>query len=183
VGRSTRIEFKADIVLKDEEIDAAGGLEQAVQNEIGPSGARLIRVTTIAEGPAGGGAMSDRSRPDGQPADRRFTTFGEFVGVARYEWRMRRAWTTRLALLRGLWWTFARRYAHEICTCGRPVGQGIGSYWRAPDVLWNEVAGWDGWEKDLGEYSYLGPPGTFCPRCFTERAETKGIHLHWVPER
>jgi hypothetical protein len=53
VSRTTRIKFKADIVLEDEEIDAAGGLEQAVQNEIGPIGARLIRITGIAEGPTG----------------------------------------------------------------------------------------------------------------------------------
>jgi hypothetical protein len=50
-SRTTRIEFEADIVLADEEIDAAGGLERAVQNMIGPSGARLIQVTSIAEGP------------------------------------------------------------------------------------------------------------------------------------
>ncbi len=45
----TRIEFKAEIVLEDQEIDRAGGLEQAVQNEIGPAGAMLVRVTGIGD--------------------------------------------------------------------------------------------------------------------------------------
>lgn len=47
---ATLIEFEAQITLEDEEIDDAGGLEQAVQNEIGPTGAVLVRVTGISEG-------------------------------------------------------------------------------------------------------------------------------------
>lgn len=48
----TRITFEATIVLQDDEIDGAGGLEQAVQNEIGPAGGVLVRVTDIADYPA-----------------------------------------------------------------------------------------------------------------------------------
>lgn len=83
--------------------------------------------------------------------------------------------------IRAFWWRRIRRYAYEICqSCGRPVGKGIGgTYWRAPDEIWAAVAGWDGWDRDCGELAYLGPPGTMCPRCFTESADALGIRISW----
>lgn len=50
MSNTTRIEFEAEITLTDDEIDGQGGLEQAVQNEIGHTGAVLVRITHISEG-------------------------------------------------------------------------------------------------------------------------------------
>lgn len=98
----------------------------------------------------------------------RWATPRELCGVVRYEWSVRHAWTSRRAALRGLWSTFARRYAYETCTCGRRVAAGIGeTYWRAPDDLWQRVIG--------------SPHGVLCPSCFTERAAAKGIRVYWTP--
>ena len=115
---------------------------------------------------------------------KRFTTPGEFVRVVRYEWRTRHAWHGPLAASRGLWWVFVRRYACEMCNCGRRIGMEIGNTtWHADDELWNRVMGEPGWEERLGEYARYGVPGTRCTRCFTEIAEAKGIRLHWQPVR
>lgn len=80
-----------------------------------------------------------------------------------------------MAALRGLWWTFVRRYAYETCTCGRPVAHNFylvngepRSYWRAPDEMWEHVMG--------------SPHGVLCPSCFTERAEAKGLRIYWTPK-
>ena len=47
----TRVTFTADITVEDRDISLAGGVEQAVQNEIGPSGAQVIKVTEVAAFP------------------------------------------------------------------------------------------------------------------------------------
>ena len=100
--------------------------------------------------------------------DRRFSTLHELREVIHYEWSVRHAWTSRRAALRGLYWTFVRRYAYEVCTCGRRVGVGIGGHsWWAPDALWLKV---------MPSHS-----GVLCPSCFTERAEAKGLWLYWAP--
>jgi hypothetical protein len=113
---------------------------------------------------------------------KRYTNARELRGVLRYEYRTRHLWNTKRAAIRAAWWWLIRRYPSEICLCGRPVGQWIGdTYWHADNALWNGVMGWPGWEQELGEYAYLGVPGTRCPRCFTERARKKGVHVHWEP--
>jgi hypothetical protein len=113
----------------------------------------------------------------------RYSNLRELRGVIRYEWRARRAWFSKRAAIRGLWWTFVRRYPSELCNCGRPVSRAIGgTYWSAENSLWADVMGWHGWQEELGEMAYLGPPGTRCPRCFTERAKEKGLHLYWEPK-
>jgi hypothetical protein len=115
-------------------------------------------------------------------AVKRYQNPAEFAKVIRFEWRTRHSWRSRRAMLRGLWWSLVRRYPCEICPCGRPVGMELGdTWWHAPDELWNSVAGWPGWEDDMGEMAYLGPPGTLCTSCFTRCARKKGIHLHWIP--
>lgn len=103
-----------------------------------------------------------------QSAEVRWSTPCELAGVIRYEWSVRRAWTSPMAAARGLWWTFVRRYAYETCVCGRRVAAGIGgTYWRAPDEMWERVVG--------------SPAGVLCPSCFTERAEASGLRLYWTP--
>lgn len=47
MSNTTRIAFEAEITLTDDEIDGQGGLERAVQNEIGHTGAVLVRITRI----------------------------------------------------------------------------------------------------------------------------------------
>lgn len=99
---------------------------------------------------------------------KRWTSPGELAAVVRYEWSVRRAWTSPAAALRGLWWTFVRRYAFETCTCGRRVAAGIGeTFWRADDELWERVVG--------------SPHDVLCPSCFTARAEAQGLRLYWSP--
>jgi hypothetical protein len=111
---------------------------------------------------------------------KRYRNLRELRGVLGYEWRTRRSWVSKRAALRGLWWGLVRRYPCELCTCGRPVSRHT-HYWHAEDWLWEDVMGWPCWWEQLGEHAYLGPPGTRCPRCFTELAELKGIHVHWEP--
>lgn len=96
----------------------------------------------------------------------RYASLRELVGVARYEWSARKAWRSRRAALRGLWWWLVRRYACELCQdCGRPVGHEIGdTYWRADDALWLRVHG--------------SPAGSVCTRCFVERADALGVFVH-----
>lgn len=117
--------------------------------------------------PLSGGSTDPRSGLYAS-SDRRFSTVRELIAVARYEWSVRRAWRTRKAALRGLWWTFVRRYPGEVCEhCGRPVAQGIATSWRAPDALWKRVVG--------------SSHGTLCPRCFTVAARAFGVSLRWEP--
>lgn len=99
----------------------------------------------------------------------RYASPRELIGVARYEWSARRAWRSRRAALRGLWWWLVRRYACELCErCGRRVGMELGdTFWRAPDDLWMRVQG--------------SEAGTLCAACFTADAEAKGIHVYWMP--
>lgn len=115
------------------------------------------------------------------PEPKRWATLAELRKVVQYEWRSRRAWKSRLAPWRALWWWLVRNYACELCQrCGRPVGLSIGdTFWRATDDLWGRVAGWPGWRDEMGELAYLGPPGTLCPACFTAQADEKGIRLYW----
>ena len=127
------------------------------------------------------GTRSRGKTRQGSSEIKRYTNLRELFGVLRFEWRTRRTWRNRRAMLRGLWWSLVRRYPCEMCPCGQPVGRAIGTFWHAPDGLWNDVVGWPGWERQYGEMAYLGVPGTLCPRCFTERAEAKGIRLHWRP--
>jgi hypothetical protein len=116
-------------------------------------------------------------------SDKRYTNLRELRGVMRYEWGARQAWRSKRAALRGLWWWLVRRYPSEICPCGRPVSRGIGgTYWSATNDLWAQVMGWPGWREQMGDWAYLGPPGTRCPRCFTELARAKGISLFWEPK-
>lgn len=109
--------------------------------------------------------------PNGKGGSRevRFATPRELVAVCRYEWGVRNVWKTRCAMLRGLWWTFVRRYAYELCEdCGRPVGCAIGgTFWRADDELWRRVVG--------------SRHGILCVADFTARAEAFGINVRWEP--
>ena len=58
----------------------------------------------------------------------------------------------------------------ETCQdCGRRNMSRVGSYWLAPDDLWNEV---------IGRAS-----GILCPDCFTRRANAAGIRIHWTAVR
>lgn len=53
--------------------------------------------------------------------------------------------------------------------CGAPdVGPG-GTYWFAPNELWNEVNG--------------SPNGLLCPGCFTAECGKKGIVIGWRSDR
>lgn len=89
--------------------------------------------------------------------------------TGNYEWSARRAWKTRRAALRGLWWWLVRRYPNELCQdCGRPVGRSIGTYWHASDELYERVRG--------------TLHGTVCPGCFTEAAEERGVFIYWSPQ-
>src|ERR1039458_3110317 len=69
------------------------------------------------------------------------------------------------ALARSLWWTIVRGHYTESCQeCGRPYR---GFLWHAPDPLYLELTG------SMG--------GTFCPRCFNEKARSAGIWVDWTP--
>lgn len=102
--------------------------------------------------------------------DKRYSTVGEFLLLCRYEWRTRKAWRNWKAAARGLYWSFIRRYPCEICEgCGRRVMAHTGSWWHAPDELWERVRGAN------------KPAGSPCPTCFTKEAERAGIHIYWQP--
>lgn len=102
--------------------------------------------------------------------DKRYATPQELWGVLRFEYRHRKAWRSRPAMLRGLWWSFVRRYPCELCeSCGLPVGSFVDSTWHADDSLWEEVHGPHG--------------GVLCPPCFTRDARTAGVKLVWRPVR
>lgn len=64
-------------------------------------------------------------------------------------------------------------YDGEICRdCGLPVSLGIGgTYWHAPNELWNLVMG--------GPDATDDPGGCLCPACFTRECERQGIEIHW----
>ena len=64
-------------------------------------------------------------------------------------------------------------YGGEICQeCGLPVSLGIGgTFWNAPNDLWNLVMG--------GPEAKDDPGGTLCPRCFTLACRAQGIHISW----
>src|ERR1035437_700379 len=85
------------------------------------------------------------------------------------------------ALTRAIYHTLIRGCETEMCQdCGRPVKHSLDGYWRASDELWNTVVGEPGWREQLGEYAYLGVPGTLCPRCFYEEAERRGLRVAWL---
>lgn len=87
----------------------------------------------------------------------------EFVG--RLGWTLRH-WDG-VALVRALYWRFARFHPYEICgDCGRPVGRCTASWWAAPDELWNEVTN--------------DPHLVLCPPCFTSRAAAAGIPVRYA---
>ncbi len=112
---------------------------------------------------------------------KRYTNLRELCGVIGYEWRTRKAWRTRRAALRGLYWWLIRRYPCELCQdCGRRVSADT-NWWHAPDELWNGVMGRPGWEEQYGDHAKYGVGGTVCPACFTARARTKGICVYWSP--
>lgn len=52
--------------------------------------------------------------------------------------------------------------------CGRTYG--LMGWWRAPDVLWEQVTG------------HRYGAGLLCPDCFGTRAEAKRIFLRWSVE-
>lgn len=54
---------------------------------------------------------------------------------------------------------------HPCADCGLPTPYATGSYWLAPDDLWNDVVG--------------SPALVLCPPCFTDRAAAKGIAVSW----
>jgi hypothetical protein len=57
----------------------------------------------------------------------------------------------------------------EVCgKCGAPANP-AGSYWFAPNDLWNEVNG--------------SPNGFRCIACFTEECEARGIVIGWRADR
>jgi hypothetical protein len=61
-------------------------------------------------------------------------------------------------------------YEGEVCAdCRRPVRERVGGYWRAPDDLWAEVVGDDS--------------TILCPRCFGQRADARGVFVHWEARR
>lgn len=71
------------------------------------------------------------------------------------------------ARLRAVWHAGACLYDGEICSdCGRPVGRGIWSWWRAPDDLWMRIN---------GQHA-----GCLCPACFARRCDMEGTPIHWV---
>lgn len=86
---------------------------------------------------------------------------------SRVLWITRRAiFASRRARVRGFWHFIVRGYRYEICMrCGAPVGPHTGSWWRAPDELWERVIG------DPGE--------VVCPPCFTRQADELGIPVRW----
>lgn len=58
-------------------------------------------------------------------------------------------------------------YNGEHCNeCGMPIRFFTRSYWNTNDNLWDRVVGTD---KII-----------LCPPCFTELANSKGIHISWV---
>lgn len=74
----------------------------------------------------------------------------------------RRQWR---ALARDLYWVLLRGHYTESCQdCGNPYR---GFIWHAPDPLYLELIGSTG--------------GTFCPRCFNEKAQRAGIWVTWTP--
>lgn len=99
----------------------------------------------------------------------RYSSLPGLLGVLRYEWRMRRAWRSRMAVVRGLWWSLVRRYPCEVCeACGRRVGASTGfTWWHADDEMWMAVNGAYG--------------GTLCIPCFTHDAELQGVCIYWQP--
>lgn len=77
-----------------------------------------------------------------------------------------KVFASRRARLRAFWHYILRRYRYEICMeCGRPVGPHTGSWWQAPDDLWEQVTG--------------GPSGVMCPPCFTAAADAIGEPIYW----
>jgi len=63
-------------------------------------------------------------------------------------------------------------YDGEICQeCGFPVAHFVGSYWSAPNELWNLVMGTP--DNPRGEGDVV------CPPCFTRLAEKAGYHVSW----
>lgn len=58
-------------------------------------------------------------------------------------------------------------YDGEICRdCRQPVVDHSGSFWSAPDDLWDEVWG--------------AESGILCQPCFVARARSMGIHVAWL---
>ena len=87
--------------------------------------------------------------------------WGLFRADIRYHGK-RRQWR---ALAREFYWTVLRGHYTETCgLCGSPYR---GFIWHAPDPLYEELIGSRG--------------GTFCPRCFNEKAKAAGIWLTWTP--
>lgn len=123
----------------------------------------------VAQGDAPNHTVGDIAVQPRDSSEVRYTSLSGLLPVLRYEWRMRKAWHSRCAAARGLWWTLARRYPNEICeNCGRPVGASTGfTWWRAPDALWMAVNGSYG--------------GTVCIPCFTQAAAKRGLGLYWTP--
>ena len=63
----------------------------------------------------------------------------------------------------------------EICQeCGLPSNLHIGSFWYAPNGLWNYVMG--------GQFATDDPGGLLCPRCFYHKCREQGIHINFVAE-
>lgn len=85
---------------------------------------------------------------------------------SRLRWLLTARFISRRARCRAFWHYIVRRYPYEICMdCGRRVGPHTGSWWGAPDDLWERVNG-----------SYNG---VMCPPCFTAKADTLGLPIHW----
>lgn len=85
---------------------------------------------------------------------------------SRIAWVRSAPFASTSARRRALWHYVIRRYAYEICLdCGRPVGPHTGSWWSAPDLLWNTVVG--------------AEEGVLCPPCFTGRAQARGFVIKW----
>lgn len=85
---------------------------------------------------------------------------------SRLRWVLVAPFQTRRARLRAFWNYIVRRYHYEICmACGRRVGACTGSWWRAPDDLWQRVNG--------------GYEGVLCPPCFTARCDAAGEPIRW----
>lgn len=89
---------------------------------------------------------------------------------SRLRWVLTAPFASKRARLRATWHYIARRYRYELCRdCGRPVGRATGSWWGAPDDLWERVNG--------------GPHGVMCPLCFTAKADALGEPVHWEAVR
>lgn len=94
------------------------------------------------------------------------------VGIypSRWDWRPdwlpRDLWMTPFGYLR-LASNELRRWHYETCDhCGRKNAPTIGgTWWAADDETWVAVMGHKG--------------GCLCPRCFTEAAKRRGIHVYW----